>query len=229
MANGKDREEQEAELAAARVIGYRLLARCFTYPDRGLIELFEAPGLDELVETWRYHDLDLSTEIDGVITWLRRWPSHETALLELEKDYTRLFVSAHPGVVAPPYSSVYLDGSGQVWGASTAEVVNCYRAAGLDIADEFNDIPDHIAAELEFVSYLIGEQQKDDEGVAAPDSELDEIERQFLDGHLFKWAPAFFGRVAEHAETTFYRRAASIARQFVAWDARHAERPTSAV
>ncbi len=219
MGDGEASEAQSGEFCIARAVSYRVLARCFSSPDRELLDLFDSARIEDFLESWRYLGLDAGQKIARIAGWLGECPNREAALEELEKEYTRLFVNAYPHVVAPPYSSVYLDKDRQVWGPSTSEVVKLYMAAGLGIAEDFHDIPDHIAAELEFASYLIGEQQKGRGNDSAPILELVSIEKRFLEGHLFKWAPVFFSQVIECSRVTFYREIALLAREFVEWDA----------
>jgi DMSO reductase family type II enzyme chaperone len=207
--------------ATARAVVYRFLSRCFSHPERELLELFDSARLEEPLQSWRYLGLEASEGIARAVDWLAGWPGREAALLELEKEYTRLFVTAYPKVVAPPYSSVYLDEQRRVWGASTAEAARLYEAAGLGMSRDFHDLPDHIAVELEFASYLISEQQKRAGGNDSTVRDLASIEKRFLAEHLFRWAPAFFSRVAGLSRAAFYQAAAELAQQFVEWDAEH--------
>jgi len=210
---------QSGEFSIARAVIYRVLARCFSYPDRELVGLFDSARIEEFLESWQYVGLDPTESIAKASSWLVQWSSQETALKELEKEYTRLFVNAYAGVIAPPYSSVYLNKERLVWGKSTAEVARLYEAAGLGIADNFRDIPDHIAAELEFASYLIAEQQKGEQDGSCHAQELAWIEKKFLTEHLFRWAPTFLSRVIECSRVTFYEVMADLALEFAEWDA----------
>ena len=209
---------QSIAFDTARAATYRFLSRCFFYPDKELLELSNGAGLEEFLHSWHLLGLNGNEELARIIRWLEGWPEKETALLELEKEYTRLFITAYPVVVAPPYSSVYLNSDRQVWGPSTAEAVRLYNAAGLGIAKGFDDIPDHIAAELEFVTYLISEQQKHNQNETPMAQELATIERKFLTEHLFKWAPLFFGRVGEHSRVAFYSGIALLAQKFIDYE-----------
>jgi putative dimethyl sulfoxide reductase chaperone len=85
--------------------------------------------------------------------------------LELQKEYTRLFVNAIPKVEAHPYGSLYLEKDGLVWGLTTVEAVKLYIEAGLKMADDFKDVPDHFATELEFMWYLVREELKAKGGI----------------------------------------------------------------
>jgi len=214
----------DEQINIARAIIYRFLSRYFFHPDRELIELFDSARLEDFLQAWRCLGLESSEDIDSATNWLAKWPSQEAALLELEREYTRLFITAYPKVVAPPYSSVYLYSEQLVWGRSTAEVARLYEAAGLGISREYHDIPDHIAAELEFTSYLIAEQLKSDEPCSSLAEQLSSLEKRFLTEHLHRWAPAFFSRVVECSAMTFYRVIADLARQFIEWDITHLSR-----
>jgi DMSO reductase family type II enzyme chaperone len=212
------------EPGTARAVVYRFLARCFSYPDKELLDLFDRTRIEEFLQSWHLLGMDENEEIAGVSRWLEEWCSPEKALPELEKEYTRLFIAAYPNkVVAPPYSSVYLGDSRQVWGASTAQVARLYEAAGLGMNENFHDIPDHIAAELEFASYLILEQQEHNRTEADRTRELASIEREFLAEHLCKWGPLFLSRVAEYSKVDFYRVIARLAQKFIDYECKQAQ------
>lgn len=195
----------EAERGAA----YGLLSLLFLYPEERTLEYLEAGGLEELEELCAslrvpaggvVEDLRVRLEADGV--------ARAEFLLDLQRDYTRLFINAFPKMVAPPYSSVYLDGKGKVWGESTSWVNRLYREAGLEIAEEFHNIPDHVAAELGFAAYLLCGA----EGEEAPEST---IYRKLVLEHLTRWLPAFLRRVKEGARQPLYALAADLAQRLV--------------
>ena len=220
MTDGKLAGGEHERIAIARAVIYRFLSRFFSHPDKDLLELFDSARIEEFLQSWRYLGLESLEDIDKAANWLAKWPSQEAALLELEKEYTRLFITAYPKVVAPPYSSVYLDKERLIWGKSTAEAARLYEAAGLGISQDFHDIPDHIAAEMEFVSHLILEQYRLKQAGVTKTQELASIERQFLTDHLFKWASLFFGRVAEYSKVTFYSGIALLAQKFIEYESK---------
>jgi DMSO reductase family type II enzyme chaperone len=212
------------ELGTARAVVYRFLARCFSYPDKELLSLFDRTRIEEFLQSWHLLGMDEKEEVSTASRWLKEFCEPGTALLELEKEYTRLFIAAYPNkVVAPPYSSVYLGDSRQVWGASTAQVARLYEAAGLGMNENFHDVPDHIAAELEFASYLIAEQQKHNSTEADKTREMASIERKFLTEHLCKWATLFLSRVAEYSKVDFYCVIARLAQKFIDYESKQAQ------
>ncbi len=108
----------------------------------------------------------------------------ETATLEeLQTEYTRLFISAYPKLLCPPYESYYREGV--VYGNSSIEVAEWYRKSGLDFACE-GEPADLVSAELDFLA-LTGDLA-------------------FL-VRLKEWIFEFTGRVKEHS--TLYGAAAA--------------------
>jgi len=138
----------------------------------------------------------------------------------LEVDYTRLFVGPF-NVPAPPYGSVYLEGERQVMGASTADVRKRYLTAGLDLDAGFKDAPDHIAAELEFMHFLIFKAME-----AAGSGDFNQVitclldQKYFLEIHLGAWIHDFSESVVENANTSFYRNLARATKTFIKEDYR---------
>jgi len=202
----------------ARAAVYRFMSRCFSHPDVELIQIFDSTALKEFLQCWSDLGLEHPANVDTAINWLSKWSNHETALLELDKEYTHLFISAYPRVVAPPYSSLYLSSEKLIWGNSTADVAKMYEAAGLTMSEGYHDVPDHISAELEFASYLIAEQLKSDEQGSPASEQLLALEKRLLTEHLYKWAPDFFNRVVEYSMMTFYGMMAELANRFIEWD-----------
>lgn len=213
MGDMDERAGEKQNISLARALIYRLLARSFSYPDLDLLGLFDPAAMQEQIESWGCTGVDASEELAQLGDWLNGFTSEDELLRELEKEYTRLFVNALPRVPVPPYSSLYLDSDGLVWGRSTAQAARLYEAAGLHPAEDFHDIPDHVAAELEFVSHLIVRQHKDAPGI--PVQVLAAIEQEFLHGHLLRWAPVFFARVEQSSRLVFYRVLALLGRRLM--------------
>lgn len=149
-------------------------------------------------------------------------PEDQTALeaaagtadsLELAVEYTRLFrgpVKAQ----AYPYESMYTDG--EVLGRSALDVMRAYEQAGVGVSAEFKDLPDHIAAELEFMHYLCARefeagQEHDPEAAAR----FGDLGGSFLRDHLARWVPAFADCISQHATSHFYLALARVTKEFI--------------
>ena len=192
---------------------FDLLSLGFLYPSGGTAEATGNGYLNALQA--RISELekgfdgaqDMRAESDTAGESYPEAPRAES-MLEREKEYTRLFVNAYPRVVAPPYGSVYMDGKGLVWGESTSKVLNLYMAAGLEMVEGYHDVPDHIAAELAFASYLQSRMEPGDEICAACYVEL-------IDEHLSRWALPFLKKVEENTRSPFYRTLARLTREVI--------------
>ena len=137
---------------------------------------------------------------EGLAECVRRLGEAFREPAELLVDYTRLFVGPS-AVFTRPYGSVWARGD-------MSDLPALYSEAGFEIDESFRDLPDHIAAELEFL-YLLVHQ----------DSPAD-LRRRFVREHLRKWVPAFAEAVHTGAETEFYRQLAQLTARLVALEAR---------
>lgn len=177
---------------------YRHLSESY-YPPGGEIREKMRNIIDDLCEV--YPDL------------VRHIPNGDECITDLQRDFSRLFVGpVRP--LAPPYGSVYLEAPGRVMGDSTLEVMGLCREAGLAIDDVL--IPDHIAFELEFADYLVlGEnsclENGDKDGILL----YEKVFSDFITTHFAKWVHEFAKRVAEQADTVFYRDLAEFTDFFI--------------
>lgn len=122
-------------------------------------------------------------------------------LQALQVEYTRLFINSLPEVPCPPYGSVYLEGS--CMAASTVSVQAAYRRAGV----ETDEMPDHIAVEMQFLAIAFQAMAK---GATGLQTDVAELVR-----HLVSWTPAFLDRVSKCDRIGFYAHAARFARAVV--------------
>jgi TorA maturation chaperone TorD len=138
---------------------------------------------------------------------------------DLLVDYTRLFLGPID-TRAKPYGSVWLGGDTTLMQDSTMAVLAMYAEGGFDLAEDFRELPDHIAAELEFLYLLIwrenaARRSRDAEALAATTA----LRRRFLTEHLRAWVGPFAAAVREGAETAYYRELAEVTDRFVALEA----------
>lgn len=125
------------------------------------------------------------------------------SLEQIRKDFVDMFL--RPDHHLPPYESLYNFEVGEkpgLWGKAAREVQTYYEAAGLILDEEIQPVPDHLAVELLFMSYLV---------------ENGHIEKQitFVEKHLVNWVPEYCDQVYKHATTTFYREVAELLKEFV--------------
>jgi TorA maturation chaperone TorD len=115
---------------------------------------------------------------------------------EILQDFEDLF--RYPGGKLLPLESLYAEK-----GESVAdEVSDFYAAAGLTIDEQFEAVPDHLALEFLFMSYLIGIKRLD-------------LQENFLEEHLMNWVPYYCEQVIGRAKTSFYKEIAGIIISFL--------------
>jgi TorA maturation chaperone TorD len=134
-------------------------------------------------------------------------------------DYTRLFL-APEGPRAQPYGSVWLTGAQSLMQESTVAISALYEAGGFELAEDFLDLPDHVAVELEFLYALIFREAK-----ALHRGDADEVHaaralrRRLLAEHLGRSTPAFSEAMRTAAQTAFYRALATLTARFIEHEA----------
>lgn len=134
---------------------------------------------------------------------------------ELLVDYTRLFLGP---IEAParPYGSVWLQARQGLMQDSTVAVLDLYADGGFEMDESFRDLPDHVAAELEFMYLLLFRQA---EALRNGDEQARQrfagLQRQLLDEHLGRWVVPFAAATAGSAQTDFYRGLAGLTDAFV--------------
>ena len=124
-------------------------------------------------------------------------PTNETDLADsadyiaLQAEYMRLFVNAPGGVAAPPYASIFVQGSGSMCQQGHDQAMAFYRRAGVEPLAE-GESEDHLRHELAFVGHLL-----DHDELA--------LLQEFLDHHLCQWFPGFLLRLDAAQPCSFYR------------------------
>ncbi|MBK6982904.1 MAG: molecular chaperone TorD family protein [Betaproteobacteria bacterium] len=206
--------DDEARSGAARADLCRFLAACYYEPDARFAEerLFESmaeaagrvdPGLAEAAR--RLGEAFASDTLDDLLL-----------------DYTRLFLGP-VDTLAKPYGSVWLGKEKTLMQDSTMDVLALYEEGGFEIAEDFRELPDHVAAELEFLYLLLFREnsaRRDAQSQAL--SENADLKRRFLGGHLGRWAGPFCEAVRGGARSDFYRALADLTDRFIATEARRA-------
>ncbi|HEB30777.1 MAG TPA: hypothetical protein ENI15_07870 [Spirochaetes bacterium] len=136
---------------------------------------------------------------------------------ELSVEYTRLFLG--PGRHISPYESVWREAGGAHWGKSTSEVKNFIETLGLNYTENWTGLPDHIGVEFEFMKKLVDHEKKVRIGKDRKTVRLClEIQKRFMDEHIYKWVPGFCGKVIEESREDFYRQIAMLTKQFIEFD-----------
>jgi TorA maturation chaperone TorD len=200
--------DSDVKRIAARADLCRLLAACYYQP---------GPEFDEerVFESMQTAAAALD---DGFAALARSLGEafEAQALDELQVDYTRLFLNP-AGPVAAPYESAWLAGKDpMLFDEVMQSVLDSYRAGGYEVDEDFRDLPDHIAAELEFLYTLVFREAR--ATASGHDTESDEVvERRcrFVEQHLGRWVGPFSEALRNGSETAYYRALADLTERLV--------------
>ena len=184
---------------------YRLLSACYYEPEEAFLE---EDVFGQLEQALSVLDSERATEAHAMGAYFRE-TSHE----DLRIDYTRLFLGPF-NILSKPYGSVYLDGGNIVMGDSTMAVLALYREGGFHVAEAFNEIPDHVAVELEFL-YLLNTRLGDGQLEISERNRLAALERSLLDEHLGQWIIPFTEALKKGSCTDFYGKLADLTQRFI--------------
>lgn len=207
------RNEDAAQIARARGAIYKLLARCFYQPTPELVDdLTRGPSASLL------QNLLTAFQVDTLEGMLAPENNGGSLFESLKEAYDRLFEG--PGhVQVPPYESVHRKDvpemeRGLLMGPATLDAKRRYTEAGLAIAKDFTDLPDHIAVELEFMYYLCAKEAE--AGGSEKDGGFVKGQREFLREHFMQWLPDFSAKIIASSKVPFYRDLAQITQAYVA-------------
>jgi len=117
-------------------------------------------------------------------------------------DYTRLFITAYPSVLAPPYVSYYKERS--LMGQVSSTILDIYHQNGFEVNEAVSEMPDHISTVLEFLYRLL--ETTDGEKRA----------RKFYAEYMKWWLPQWVEQIEKYAEMPFYPLAANALVKFLA-------------
>lgn len=146
---------------------------------------------------------------------------HDDALLDLARDYARVFIGHGNNAYAAayPFESVYTSEKRLLMQEARDEIIEVYRQAGLEIGPEWHDPEDHIALELAYMQVMAGRTR---EALQACEDEralrLLDDQRRFLLRHLVSWTPLLVKDMRRLAKTDLYQGLALLTKGLLAQD-----------
>jgi TorA maturation chaperone TorD len=164
----------------------------------------------------------LSADLSEGIHLMKKYlNSSEASTLDLAKDYAKAFCGAGSTnkTSAYPFESVYTSADGILMQEARDDALRWYHRFGLGKSAEWHDCEDHLALELEFLTFLINEylitiQLGNKDSVAS----LLRTQADFMRQHLINWVPRFVKDAIRYSNTDFYRGLASFTAAYLLQD-----------
>ncbi len=192
-------DSPESSTALQRSGLYKILAAAFYPPQVGLLEEI----WNNAISKWSSDQNETEGELN---------------LVEIRLEYNRLFVGPN-ALPCPPYESVYRrdrapSDLGMLMGPSVLDIKKRYGEAGLQISQNFPDLPDHVSVEMEFMSYLCAKE-------ADVLSRHEDVtiwrgrQAEFWRIHLEPWIPQFSQAVLSNSRSNFYKVAAIFLKDWI--------------
>lgn len=187
---------------------FRLLAQIFSVePDLQLLHevaKIDLPEEDSLASVRKMVEAVRSSK-----------ESLETLQEELSIEFARLFI----GPIKPlsiPYASWHISDPRQLMTDETVEVRQRYLDAGMAVRELYSIPDDHVAIELEFLSYLTAEMiAAHAVGNSTRIDELQKMQDDFVTEHMQKWIPDFVDSIDKSDAHPFYKGAALLLEEVI--------------
>jgi TorA maturation chaperone TorD len=196
-----------------RIEIYQIVSECYKEPSIEFAEDVAQGGLFRELSRY-FRQLGITLSLEGL-----RIPGEGGEVLQaLKGQYYSLFVGPFPPF-ALPVESIYKEWAregetpliasgvrGMLMGDPAIDMLRRYKASGIEIPEQFKDMPDHLALLLEYMALLC-------------ENGTDEEQRQFLQDHL-DWIPELKRLIYECSESRFYKTVADATAAFVAYEQR---------
>ena len=188
-----------------RSYAYSIIAATFDYPDAGFFELVSSGKVAK-----QLHDAftAIYPQLENSVAWEKL--SSAASCEEMEVEFSRLFDVGASGPPCPLNAGIYLDDRMQ----ALEESVRFYNYFGLTAGEDFEELPDHITTQLEFMHFLAHTQGELD---SEPEQAANYLraQRDFLKRQLGRWIPQLHERATENHANPFYATLVGLLDQFL--------------
>jgi TorA maturation chaperone TorD len=171
---------------------YHFLELALAHPGEGGHEYFcEAGTEQQFLQVYEVEVREDRTLAEKGVPAARRFFAglRDMSYEQVEGAYIALFTNNYPHLPCPPYGSLFTAIDSEKRLEEMLAIKEFYQTHGVDIADSFDDLPDHLCVELEFMQLLCFRER---EAADAMDQELlagvRKAEAEFLDKFLLPFA-----------------------------------------
>lgn len=192
-----------------RAFLFHVLSQLLDYPDMDLIHQIREPAFIENLES-ALQKAGIGDEAASLCSALRGEDgigdgeeAPGSVVLERQKEYTYLCFASKPRLVHL-FESVYR--TGKLMQDCTFDIARLYYDAGLRVNDDFDLLPDHIALEMEFMSYLsLQEAQALSANDISKAACAQDLQEKVLTHHLMFFAFRLSQALQMHGRSGFYQ------------------------
>ena len=127
---------------------------------------------------------------------------------DVSVEFAKLFFGPFE-VLVPPYGSCYIESTKQVMQESTIKVKDYYNNYGVNVEEGFNDLPDHIVPELEFMYYLLYNEVEHDPEDEISIEQYQDASKDFFKKYLIKFAIELSESIIDKTELKIFKEIAA--------------------
>jgi TorA maturation chaperone TorD len=143
--------------------------------------------------------------------------SEEETLVNLTKDWTRLFRGVDIKGPLPPYESLYR--AGRLQEKPAQEIYRLFSKMGIRVPEEWHQPLDYIGVELDFMHLLCTREQESwEKNQLSSVHEVAKIENSFIKNHPGLWFPIFSETMIEQAKEDFFRGIGQLTKGLIGYD-----------
>jgi TorA maturation chaperone TorD len=145
--------------------------------------------------------------------FVKEAPFLDDLVNDLTGEHARLFTL--PADVIP-HEAFYTDPKKRLGGGVTAAVARFYESAGAQLLRHCIEMPDHIGIELQLMEFLCAlEAELSRSGDTEKLYRCRQLQKQFLEEHLLRWAFDCCEMIAKFAKIRFYKAVALLLSEFL--------------
>lgn len=209
---------KDIDVTLGRSCVYQLLKTAFRHPDEELATLVQdgalardiRAGAQSLVKSDKSNLLEAIQNLESALDGL--------TVADLLEQHGRIFghtISKECPAYETEYGGAHIFRQTQDLG----DIAGFYTAFGLEVSDTNKERLDHISTELEFMHFLTYKEAYAREHHSSEEIDIcREAQKKFLKEHLGRWAPLFLKRLAEKAQSGFYRELAHLTESFLVFE-----------
>lgn len=214
--------ETQQTLARIRRDFYSLLSSAYIHiPEKKTLELkWEAAA--ELFRFPQEGGEEALRQIDKGLKLIKPYASRknvidEKILIDISKDWTRLFRGVERDGILPPYESLYR--TGKLQEKPAREIHRLFSQMGIRVPDEWHQPQDYIGVELDFMRLLCSRELEAYEKQEKKSIvEVVKTETSFVHHHVGAWASKFCEKMGKQAREDYYRGIAQLTIGLIEYD-----------